>query len=249
MSTPATSWFESWFNEDYLAVYSHRTGLEAEADVDRLAGWLPIRDRQSALDLGCGAGRHLPPLAKYVKRVIGIDLSAVLVREAVSFCGKRAEVVRGDFRALPFRAQSFDFASCFFTGFGYLDSDDEHEALLREWRRVLRSDGLFILDYIFKPAVLKSLEKISTRQIGKVKVSETRSLSSCGRRVEKEIALLLPGGERKCYRESVRLYDSVELVSMLERAGFTDIRLSKDFSGAPPEETVPRLIAAAGTNS
>ncbi|MGW4412658.1 class I SAM-dependent methyltransferase [Nonomuraea sp. NPDC004702] len=59
-------------------------------------------DSRLILDLGCGPGRDL---ALFQATVIGIDLSAGLLREARQ--GTEAPLIRGDYRALPFKDARF----------------------------------------------------------------------------------------------------------------------------------------------
>src|SRR5438552_12578349 len=69
--------------------------------------------RGPVLELGCGTGRVSLPLARAGVDLVGIDRSApMLARARRARRGPRSAVrnpqfVRGDIRALPFRARSF----------------------------------------------------------------------------------------------------------------------------------------------
>ncbi len=60
------------------------------------------------LELGCGTGRVTLPLARAGAAMVGVDLSAPMLKRARTACararlrGRRARLVRGDIRALPF---------------------------------------------------------------------------------------------------------------------------------------------------
>ena len=58
------------------------------------------------LDLGCGAGRDVETLGRRGYRVIGVDLSIGLLREAQSRLP--GQFVQGDMRSVPFSAAQFD---------------------------------------------------------------------------------------------------------------------------------------------
>jgi ubiquinone/menaquinone biosynthesis C-methylase UbiE len=58
------------------------------------------------LDLGCGAGRDIATLGRRGYRVIGVDLSIGLLREAQSRLS--GEFVQGDMRSVPFSSAQFD---------------------------------------------------------------------------------------------------------------------------------------------
>lgn len=95
----------------------------------------PLRGRR-VLDLGCGKGRFARPLAEAGAEVVGIDLSAGMLAEAVGFAA-----VRGSARRLPFAAATFD-AVVAVEVFEHLDAIDQ---VLSEARRVLRPGGVLAI--------------------------------------------------------------------------------------------------------
>jgi SAM-dependent methyltransferase len=64
--------------------------------IDRHLG--PVK-RRSCLDLGCGVGRVLIPLARQFRRAVGVDVSESMLAEARRHCAEQAlgnvELVRG----------------------------------------------------------------------------------------------------------------------------------------------------------
>jgi hypothetical protein len=56
--------------------------------------------------------------------------------------------------------------------------------------------------------------------------------------------LVPPGGERESRTLSLRVYTATELVAMLERAGFAEVRCHGDLDGGP-FGTETRLVAVA----
>ena len=90
------------------------------------------------LDLGCGTGRLLLPLLADGHVVVGLDRApAMLARAAARIARagaarrRRALVVRGDLRALPFKRRRFSFAVAAFHTVQHCESDGE---LLRFFR-------------------------------------------------------------------------------------------------------------------
>jgi SAM-dependent methyltransferase len=102
------------------------------------------------LDLGCGFGRALLPLAAAGHDVVGLDHDA----EALRRCGTRlaeaggaANLVEGDFlsaAALP--GGPFDAALCLGNTFMLIVDVDEAVDLLIRLRRVLAPGGAFVID-------------------------------------------------------------------------------------------------------
>lgn len=97
------------------------------------------------LEVGCGRGVALPPLARALapSRLVGIDVDADLVAEArgrVAERGVAAELYHADVRELPFVASSFDVVIDFGTCY-HISRPSE---ALAEIARVLAPGGLFV---------------------------------------------------------------------------------------------------------
>jgi SAM-dependent methyltransferase len=108
-----------------------------EADA-RLLG--DVRGRR-VLELGCGAAAGARWLRTQDATVVGLDLSAGMLRharEAAHRSGVRVPLVQADALALPFRAGVFDMVC---TAFGAVPFVADSAAVMREVARVLRPGG------------------------------------------------------------------------------------------------------------
>src|SRR6056297_2300327 len=65
---------------------------------------------RTALDIGCGNGRHAELLADAADRVVGIDASHALLDAARDRVGDRATLILGDASRLPLAAATVDLA-------------------------------------------------------------------------------------------------------------------------------------------
>lgn len=64
-----------------------------------------------ALDMGCGNGRHSELLSKCVERVVGIDMSSMMLLETVNRGennGFEVNPIRGNVMELPIRTECID---------------------------------------------------------------------------------------------------------------------------------------------
>lgn len=98
------------------------------------------------LDIGCGNGRHVVPLAQAGYEVTGIELSDVGVRqakEALEQAGVVAGIAQGEARSLPFRDESFDWAISIQV-FQFNDWAGAEQSFA-EVGRVLKPGGYFFL--------------------------------------------------------------------------------------------------------
>ena len=102
MTEVARDWYRTFFAEGFWAVaeveYSpERTATEVAYLADVLRELAP---GTRVADLGCGKGRFSRTLSVLGARVVGLDLSAAMLREATG-----VDRVRGSARRLPFGAE------------------------------------------------------------------------------------------------------------------------------------------------
>ena len=117
--------------------------------------WTRVLARHGAhaLELGCGTGRLLAPIARSGVTMTGIDLSERMLARARARARRlprsaRPGLVRGDIRALPFRRRTF---GAVLAPYGMLQSlvrDRDLDAALGEAARVLRKGGLLGVDLV-----------------------------------------------------------------------------------------------------
>ncbi|MBK6898089.1 MAG: class I SAM-dependent methyltransferase [bacterium] len=248
------NWYRTAFGAHYRHLYAHRDGHEAAACVAAVAPWLPL-GRGPVVDLGCGAGRHLSPLAAHGAWGLALDLSADLLAEAARSPGAVAlPPVRADMRHLPLRDGSCAAVLSLFTSFGYFGDLDDHAPLLREIARVLAPGGRWCLDHLNAEAVRRDLaagEAVRERRLGACLVRERRRLGPEGRRVLKDVRIRPVGGaDRRAadgvppqgldYTESVALFAPEELDAACRAAGLSRVAAlggydGRDFDAATAE--------------
>ncbi|MGH7586384.1 MAG: class I SAM-dependent methyltransferase, partial [Gemmatimonadales bacterium] len=234
-----TEWFEEWFSETYLHLYPHRDDAEAEQLVGLLAHTLPWRPGLLALDVGCGAGRHMVALERAGARAIGLDLSAGLLRQAR--LASRAPLVRADMRELPVRPASMDITLNLFTSFGYFDDDAEHRRAMAEMVATVRPGGWFVLDYLNADRVRETLVPEEDATLAGARVHIRRRLEGEGHRVVKEIGL----ADGRRFLERVRLFEPPALEDMISAAGGVVRMRFGDYKGGPLGHARPRTLLIA----
>jgi SAM-dependent methyltransferase len=229
------TWYQEWFGEEYLELYSYRDETEARQQVAFLRS--QIGDLSGpVLDLACGMGRHMQELSASGYHAIGCDLSYTLLRNGEAEYGAMP-VVRADMRTLPFCDNTFAGLVSFFTSFGYFATEEENNAVVREMARVLTSDAPFLFDYL---NVHRELEKLVQREmrdtpLGPVKIE--RWFDPSDRSFNKRITI----GDKR-YLERVRGYDLDEIAMMFTSADLSIRGAFGDFDGSPFTRESPRLI-------
>lgn len=149
---------ENWRDPDYetiAALYAAEFPPAAADDPD--AAFLlafAARTGGPVLDLGCGAGRFLVPLAEAEYAVTGVDTSAAMLAEAraaVADAGLAAKVTlrQDDFRTLATLGdERFALAFCAQNTFLHMPDTEAQQAALRAIAAHLRPGGMLILDLI-----------------------------------------------------------------------------------------------------
>ena len=153
--------FGRGYADQYDLLYSDKD-YEAECDLlEEVFRRYGDGDIHSILDLGCGTGNHVIPLAHRGYQVTGVDLSPEMLAHAQRKAQTSLQPVtchlptflQGDVRSIDL-GQTFDVVLMMFAVLSYQLTNDDVAAALRVVRRHLRPGGLFVFDVWYGPAVL-----------------------------------------------------------------------------------------------
>jgi ubiquinone/menaquinone biosynthesis C-methylase UbiE len=222
-----TEWWRSHFSGLMLDLWqSLLPGERAAGDADFLQAACRLPAGARLLDVPCGEGRVSAELAARGFRVVGVDISAGLLRSARQRAGQRnlsVEWHEGDMRHLPWE-RAFDAAFCWGDSFGYMDNAG-NEQFLAAVQRALKPGGRWAMEMGMVAEVLfpRYREEL-TRDVGGIRVALRRSFDPRQGRLAVEYTLTRAGSEEK-RTASYRIYSCGELCRMLERAGFVIDRL------------------------
>lgn len=126
----------------------------------KVAAQQPTASALRILELGCGSGRLLLPLARDGHTLWGIDRSVPMLKRCAKRLSRvnartraRVHILLGDFRHLPLATPSaepsatgFPLILCPFNGFQHLYTRPDVERFLAEVRRLLTPGGCFAFD-------------------------------------------------------------------------------------------------------
>jgi SAM-dependent methyltransferase len=182
------------------------------------------------LDLACGHGRHARALAGEV-RVVGLDRSRAYLRRAAAEGGAprdagRPAWVRGDVRALPFRAGAFDAAFSWYASLFMFD-DRVNAACLAEAGRVLRPGGRLLVHHANPLRLAREPHATARRELPDGSVVEEESSFDPARGVDRcARTLVRPGGVPLAGTAELRYYLPAEWGPLAGRAGLRLVELT-----------------------
>ena len=232
-------WYNDWFGEEYLELYSRRDQSEAEEHVDFVERHLDGPRPRAVLDLACGAGRHTAALRRRGFRTLGLDLSLTLLARMRARALPR---VAGDMRRLPFTDGSFDWVLNFFTSFGYFERERENFRVLEEIVRVLPAGGRFLIDLVNPATAIEHLRPRGVEPLEDGTAEVERWYDPASQRINKRITVRSSTEPPRAFFESVRLYQPEEVTIGLRWAGLEVDALFGNFQGDPYARDSERLI-------
>lgn len=214
--------------------------LEECAYLRRALAQLPVPG--PILDLGCGHGRHLSPLApKSPRPMFGVDLDQTSLREAV----QATSVARGDFFALPFRSGHFAAAFAWYSALFTFD-DAQQLPLFHEVARVLRPGGRLLFQHVPLEHAEQRAHSSHDEVMGNGMRVTDRVFFDPETRRDKGVRGLFDVDLRALEAPyEIRYYPLVELEELLRRAGLKVLFVHGGVDGRPLSPSSVELIVGA----
>jgi SAM-dependent methyltransferase len=244
--------------DDYAPFYDWENALTLGRRDLNFWKQLIARENTRSLELGCGTGRLLIPIARTGADVVGVDRSAPMLARAAARSrrvtrGLRPPLVRGDIRTLPFASGSFGVVMAPYGVLQSLITDAALSATLREAARVLMPGGLLGIDLVpdlvrwaeYGPGVtlrgrtpqgqpIRLIESVEQDRRRKLTIFHEQFLIGRGRTAQ-----------RRRFTLTFRTLSMPQVRQRLERAGFRVDALLGDYRGAPWDERADVWIVLA----
>ena len=233
-----------WYENDELwsgfaeTMFPPRRAREA-ADLVTTSPLMQFRPGARVLDLCCGPGLWLAPLADRGYRVTGVDLSQAMLDQAKQACPD-ADLICEDM--LEFRRDGqFDVVLNVFTSFGYLDAAEDNLTVLRNAYASLAPGGELIVDVMGKEVLAGWIGRPKTVDVDGGYVIMRDTVLDDWTRLRTDWTLVRGETARHAVIECF-VYSAAELKDMFRQAGFQDVECFGDFDGGRYDTTSQRLI-------
>jgi SAM-dependent methyltransferase len=244
---------------DSVPAYVNRGDVQFYIDEARTAGG-------RVLEVGCGTGRILLPIARSGQTIDGLDASPQMLQRCAEKIKAESDAVRSRVTLHQGDARSFDIGPRFelviapFRVMQHLTTIDAQLGFLGSVARHLAPGGRLAFD-VFNPnfSALVSADGKEREDTPDTPLEDGRSFRRAGRvaRVRwidqvSEIELIYyvssePGGKVERYVQSfeMRWYLRAELVNLLARAGFSVRSIYGDFDRSPLTDQSPEQVVCA----
>jgi len=250
--------WQGW--DDYAAFYdwenARTVGRRDVGFWQRLAS----RAAGSVLELGCGTGRVLVPLARAGVRVVGIDRSAPMLARAVRRLRRlrgehRAALVIGDIRTLPFQPDGrFELVMAPYGILQSLVRESDLVSALESVARVTVRGGLFGVDLVPDlPRWAEYRRRVSLRGTGLRRGTHLTLVESVRQDPRRRLTIFdqeyveRRGRTRHVHQFSLvfRTLSMPQMTRRIERTGFRIEAVLGDYQGGPwdPRADVWLIVA------
>jgi len=261
MSQTGVSDYESFVAEyyDFNPVYASRKDVNFYVELARAAGG-------AVLELGCGTGRILLPIAAAGCRIAGLDLSEPMLARCRAKLERESREVRQRVRLLRASMTEFDLGESFhlvttpFRSFQHLRTVDEQLACLRCAHRHLVPGGRLVLDFfqtdarrMHDPAFLQERQGYPEATLPDRRKFRLTERIAAYHRAEQcnDVELIYnvthPDGrtERRVMAFTMRYFFRYEVEHLLARCGFQVVALFGNYDGSPLADDSPEMVFLA----
>ncbi|CAI8407184.1 MAG: Ubiquinone biosynthesis O-methyltransferase [Flavobacterium sp. SCGC AAA160-P02] len=142
-----SDWFTDWFNTKYYHIlYKNRNEEDAQLFMRNITKFLQLPKKSHILDIPCGKGRHSIYLNSLGYKVTGVDLSINSIEEIKKFENNSLNFELKDMRMTL--SNHYNAIFNLFTSFGYFENDDDDVLVLKNIKKSLKNNGVFVLDFL-----------------------------------------------------------------------------------------------------
>ncbi len=167
--------FGSIYSQYYDLLYSDKDYVAEVEYIDNLIN-THSKEMKTLLDLGCGTGKHAELFCDKGYRVHGVDLSQEMLEIAQKRASKkqdRLQFTHSNIQELNFN-QQFDVIVSLFHVMSYQNCNEELKKTFEVVKQHLKTNGIFIFDFWYGPAVLTDLPSTRIKRLENDKIKVTR---------------------------------------------------------------------------
>lgn len=202
----------------------------------------------NVLDLGCGTGELLLKMNQAGVRVTGVDLSEEMLTVAqkkLTASGYNSQLLHGDMSELP-PLGPFDVVTIFCDSLNYLSDEGEIKRTFENGFNVLKAGGWLMFD-VHSPYKMNQFVDASFSDAGEdISYIWNSFQGEEPSSIEHELTFFVKQTDGFYQRleelHKERTFEAKQYVAWLEKAGFSSIEVTADFTTNQPTQTSERLF-------
>ncbi|MFX1484511.1 MAG: class I SAM-dependent methyltransferase [Promethearchaeota archaeon] len=242
-----------WYEDETLwaimepVLFTKARIAHSVAQVDSIKSLCKMQQDESVLDLCCGIGRHSLEFARRGHKVVGVDRTRLYLEKAKQKAHEenlRVEFVLDDMRTF-YRKRSFDIVLSMFTSFSYFEDHEEQMLVLRNIYSSLRAGGRLLLDSAGKEILARVFLRQSWSEWPHGFLLEEREAIDNWSRMHNKWIFVERDGTVHRYDVIHWIYSGAEIKEMIEKVGFSDVKIYGGLDGRAYDNEAVRLVVVA----
>ncbi|MFX1579031.1 MAG: class I SAM-dependent methyltransferase [Promethearchaeota archaeon] len=216
-------------------------------EIDEIKSICRIAPDEVILDLCCGIGRHSLELARRGYKVVGVDRTRLYLEKAKAKADEEnlpVEFVLDDMRTFH-RNKTFDVVLSMFTSFSYFEDHEEQMLVLRNIYTSLRPGGRFLYESMGKEVLARIFLRQSWSEWPHGFMLEEREAIENWSKMHSLWTFIERDGTVHRWHVTHWIYSGTEIKDMLEKVGFSDVKIYGALDGRPYDNEAEKLVVVA----
>lgn len=241
-------WFddESFWEDMLPKLFSSEHWENAPFETADIINLLGLKKNNNLLDLCCGPCRHALEFARFGLNVTGVDRSEKylgIASEKAKAAKINLSLVQSDMKDYSSN-ERFDAIINLYTSFGFYDDIEDELKVLKNMHASLKTGGKLLIDLLGKELIASIYKERDWQEIDGILFLEERLVTPNWEKLQNRW-IAVKGDKRRDYNFELRLFSGVELINLLNKAGFSSVKLYGDLDGSPYDADASRLVAVA----
>ena len=198
--------------------------------------FMHMTDPGYILEIGCGTGKFGAKFSRDDFTIFGMDISPQMLNVARSRAFRNFHVFLGDVRRFCL-ARKFDFIFCVHDTLNYLLDVSDLKRAFSCVRDVMHEDSVFLFDLTTEYNILRFFDRQAKRyRYRGMEVHWSNDYNPASKLISSELSVKRRDGSVARETHVQRIYETEEILPVLDECGFEVYNVFSDYTHFPPGE-------------